>query len=415
MTEFNALLIPRERPPDLNELKKALLSFDRVYLFEPTDREVIPPAMFMMAASGGMMPIGFHNQAVMPLGKAPGFDEEFEAVSAAVEFGKAEGVIATVVPPPDLSGQFIIGNIPVGPDTPNSAFVLGVLRHLATNQEILNDAVAAAYSLSGLSDKEIDALAPAGMGHNEINTLPSPVAYGGQVPSEELRTAVTRLARARLGSVVRSLATAHNKSLYPIADDEGLAAVVQRMVSRVEGMERNTALGPDDRTLLDRLGRLHGVVVEESVEGATLATISLEDILRFRDKAWGASQEHRNRLLVTLRELTIEEPSSDSFALRCRRELDAYRDSRELAEHDWTNLRIKVECSIGAAISTATSGVVQRFLGIGTLETLLVLGGMLFPVAGEYVPAIRDRLRAERELKRSAGYSLATPYRTLLR
>src|SRR6185312_6295538 len=130
MSRYDALLIPRERPPDLREIKKALLTFDRVFLFEPQDRDVIPPAAFMMAASGGLMPIALPANAVLPLGKAPGFDDEFEAVSAAIDFGKAEGVIETIVPPPDLAGRLIIGSIPLGPDTPNPSFVLSVLRHV---------------------------------------------------------------------------------------------------------------------------------------------------------------------------------------------------------------------------------------------------------------------------------------------
>src|SRR3989442_5716374 len=147
-----------------------------------------------MAASGGLMPIGLHVNAVMPLGKTAGFADEFEQVAAAIEFGKAEGVIATIVPPPDLTGRLFIGNLPLGPDTPNPTFVLSVLRHVATDQELLNDAVATAVPLAGVSSGDLDALAPNGSGHQEINTLPSPVVYAGPVPSEELREAVTRLA-----------------------------------------------------------------------------------------------------------------------------------------------------------------------------------------------------------------------------
>jgi hypothetical protein len=415
MNELSALLIPRERPPDLVELKKALLTFDRVFLFEPADREVIPPATLMMAASGGMMPIGLQTHPVLPLGKAPGFEAEFESVAAAIDFGKAEGLIETIVPPPDLSGRLYIGNVPVGPDTPNSAFVLGVLRHFATDQEMLNDAVATAFPLADLDDAALEALAPNGSGHQEINTLPSPVMYGGPVPSEALREVVTRLARARLGAVVRALATAHNKKLQPIADDQGLASVIQRMSHRLETIDAALPGEEDDHRLLDRLGRLHRIVLTESFVGSSLDTIPLEDLMRLRTKAWGNSQQHRQRLLETLRHLALEEESAQAFEVRCRQELDNYRRSREQAQHDWTNLRIKVECTIGAAASGMTSGVVQKILGTGSIETLLILGTVIIPLAGEYIPAVRDRLRAEREMKSSAGYSLATPYRTLLK
>lgn len=411
---YDALVIPRERPPDLIEIKRALLSFDRVVIFERDDREVIPPAALMMAASGGLMPIGLQGHAVMPLGRAPAFDEEFEEVQAAIEFGKAEGIIDTIIPPPDVAGRLFIGSVPLGPDTPNPTFVLSVLRHLATDQALLNASISTAVPLSGLSDAEIEVLTPDGSGHQEINTLPSPVTYSGPVESEEHREAVTRLARARLGSVVRSLSIAHNKHLHPITEDQGLANVVETLVNRLEGVARNSDVEETERALLDRLGRLHRIVMKDFVDDAALRTCSLEDILRARNASWGLGQEHRRRLLTDLREIAFDEPSASTFDARCRSELEAYQRTQAQIAHEWTNLRLRVECGLGALLTGAGSGVMQRILGTGSLETLLVLGGVLFAVTGEYLPAVRDRLKAERDLKASAGYGLATPYRALL-
>jgi hypothetical protein len=105
----------------------------------------------------------------------------------------------------------------------------------------------------------------------------------------------------------------------------------------------------------------------------------------------------------------------EKFERLCRNELRAYQVERAVIQHEWTNLSVKIICTIGGAVSGAGSGVVQKFLGLGSLETVLLLGGIIFPFAGKYLPEIRNRLKAERDLHTSAGYGLATPYRSLLR
>jgi hypothetical protein len=235
------------------------------------------------------------------------------------------------------------------------------------------------------------------------------------VPSEELREVVSRLARARLGSIVRSLAVSHNKQLQPITDDQGISAVVQRLTENLHNAHDLLEPGNDERLILDRLGRLHRIVMRETIADEDLKSMSIEDVLRLRTEGWGRSQEHRLRLLHDLREIALQETSSDRFDERCRQELETYRNVRAKLQYDWTNLRIKIECTVGAALAGTGSGVIQKVLGTGSLETLLVVGGVLMRLGGAYIPEIRNRALAEREFKRSVGYGLTTPYRNLLR
>lgn len=367
-----------------------------------------------MAATGGV-PVLIDMHPVMPLGKAPGFDDEYEQVAAAIAFGKAEGVVEMLVPPPDMSGQLTIGYPDMGPDTPNSHGVLTVLRHLATDQEFLNDAVSTAVPLAGLATDDLEALAPGGMGHNEISTMPAPVSYQGALPSEEFRELVTRMARARIGAVVKSLSVAHKKQLTPIADDPGIAAIVGRLSERFRIMENRLEPDDEERLLLDRLGRLHHVLLQETYIGEDLDHVPMEDILRLRTKAWGESQRYRNRLFEVLHEIALEERDARNFDTRCRNELEGYRNARGQIQHDWTNVRVKIECGIGAALATSGSGVIQKLFGTSSLESLLLIGGVMFTLGGDYIPELRNRILAERQLKASAGYGLATPYRALLK
>jgi hypothetical protein len=74
---YRTLLGPSETPPTLREVKRALLTFDKVLLTDPKDRDIIPPQAFMIAL--GLPPImGGNFGPVRPLGKSPGYDDEFD-------------------------------------------------------------------------------------------------------------------------------------------------------------------------------------------------------------------------------------------------------------------------------------------------------------------------------------------------
>jgi len=215
--------------------------------------------------------------------------------------------------------------------------------------------------------------------------------------------------------VVKSLSVAHNKQLTPIADDPGIAAIVGRLSERFRIMENRLEPDDEERLLLDRLGRLHHVLLQETYIGEDLDHVPMEDILRLRTKAWGESQRYRNRLFEVLHEIALEERDARNFDTRCRNELEGYRNARGQIQHDWTNVRVKIECGIGAALATSGSGVIQKLFGTSSLESLLLIGGVMFTLGGDYIPELRNRILAERQLKASAGYGLATPYRALLK
>ena len=65
------------------EIKRALLTFDKVYLADPDDRELFPPQAFMTAI--GMPPImGISVGPVRPIGKLPGYKPRW-TVRAGIE------------------------------------------------------------------------------------------------------------------------------------------------------------------------------------------------------------------------------------------------------------------------------------------------------------------------------------------
>jgi len=49
---YEALLVPHEAPPSLRDIKRALLTYDKVVMIDPADRELIPRNSFMTAIIG---------------------------------------------------------------------------------------------------------------------------------------------------------------------------------------------------------------------------------------------------------------------------------------------------------------------------------------------------------------------------
>jgi len=71
----NALIIPTESPYDSESIKRALMTYDKVYLFSPDDRDIIPSNIYMQLTTG--MPLGMPMEPVRPLGKTANYDEAF--------------------------------------------------------------------------------------------------------------------------------------------------------------------------------------------------------------------------------------------------------------------------------------------------------------------------------------------------
>ena len=74
-----AYLIPSERPPTELAIKRALLTFHQVMLAHLDDRELIEAQAFPTA--NDLMPMGLISMnmgPVRPLGKVPGYDDQYQ-------------------------------------------------------------------------------------------------------------------------------------------------------------------------------------------------------------------------------------------------------------------------------------------------------------------------------------------------
>ena len=112
-----ALIIPTESAPSALDIKQALLSFDQVALFNPDDRDIIPPNQLSVVRSG--FPMAINMGPVRPLGKTPHHDTDFERMMETCAPARQQGKLYSLPHSArDLPG-LVIGNAPLPEGTPN--------------------------------------------------------------------------------------------------------------------------------------------------------------------------------------------------------------------------------------------------------------------------------------------------------
>lgn len=416
-------IIPTERPPTLRELKHALLTYDKVYLASPDDRELIPPSHFMAAsAPGRLFPIGVNVGAVRPLGKVPGYDDDYaqalEACSAALE---QESLVVLDPPGQPHQGVFI-GNVPLPPGWPNPTSVYHVYRSMASLTEFIGSISRGLDDLAFQSTEGLSVLAPDGADDHQMEvmingqrmpSLPMPVAYPGVVSSEEQLNLYTRICLARLGSVVKSFFRCRDKGLIPFTADNGVASTVQ-LVSRncASALSQASEAAGQEEDYLRRLRIFDRLVVSKYIPADALDEASVSQILRCRTSAWGREGDAREKLSHTIKELSLNSKSDEEFERQCEESIHEYRQAQADLQSELAQLRIRLECVVGmglCAVPTAIELARKVFL-LSDLSSLLIVGGVFFKVLKDHGPEIQRVVDANRNSKDLAGYALLRTY-----
>jgi hypothetical protein len=92
---YETFISPTEAPNTARELKRALLTFDKVHIADPRDRDFFPPQAFAIAM--GMPPIfGFNMGPVRPLGKIPGYDNAFDRLMDEIDIARRQGLVDVI-------------------------------------------------------------------------------------------------------------------------------------------------------------------------------------------------------------------------------------------------------------------------------------------------------------------------------
>ena len=345
---YEALIVPHERPVTLREIKRALITYDRVVLIDPSDRDLIPPNC-LMTAMFGLPLLGMNMGRVGPMGKVSHYDDEFqqalEKCGPALEQGRlvVESTYRQEETAKPTLGAVFTGGYPLDP-----RFVYWLYRAMAGDTGFLSDA-SGADTLSLLRDPPTRSdLAIDSAGDGGINDIPPLPLLDSDGIDDELRLAVTQVARARLAGFIKYAGYCEAKNLVPIFDNQVFGAIASRLVNNCA----NLLASDEDDPFWHAVSRILQLCHEEYLLDERLDNLSVKEVLALRSGAWGEQAAAREELFQSVRKLTRITRSDEGFLLGVEDVLRQYRKSASVVVRERANLGLRIKCDLGKALPT---------------------------------------------------------------
>jgi hypothetical protein len=427
----STLILPTEMPPSLLDVKRALLTFDTINLLAPDDRDVIPAHNYVAASSGGLAPFGINRGPVRPHGKLPGYDDAFEKLVDEAAQLKQQGLL-TVLPTPTVHQGMIIGWA-IDPNAPHPAEVFWTYSLLAGDPEFVRAASTGFDALRKLPPEHLAVLAPPGaeevpmqfaVNSQTVQSAPFTIVPASPDLPENDRMTYTRLARARLGTLVKAFAHCTMRNLHPYCSDAAAARVLSLLQARTLSATDSLVAADPSLSTQRRLAVLHQAVLADRIDDDALNKMSLQEVLKQRTAAWGAAMEARSRLFAALRKIAFDNPTEEQFQKACAKAIDEYLRASGQYEHQSRNLHVTVLLSFLAVFAAmAAQGVKEGPAGSDALLQhvssawplwLLLAISSVSAWSASQVPKIRDLLKQQRDVEGMPGYALHAPYAPFL-
>lgn len=230
---MEALIAPTEFGYNLAEIKRAALSYDKIYLLDQGDRDLFPGIALsyaiglppLIAASGG--------RRMRPLGKVTDYDARFEALLTHLHPLQEAGVVEVTScwdrNKADNKGLITIGSIPLGGYQLEIRAVLAYYRMLARDNGLLEASLdRTAVSLAESEDAAF--ISEQGQVDGSINDDPALPLLEGPLLNEELRNMLTVIARSRIATALKVWGVAEQRGLIPVLPKPS-ALVLDRVAS----------------------------------------------------------------------------------------------------------------------------------------------------------------------------------------
>ena len=412
---YEAFVVPDEGPPSVREIKRALLTFDRVILVDPSDRDLIPPNTYMTAALGMPPFLGISVGPVRPMGKAPSYDDDVQRLTDECKAAIDQGLLAVEgTYEQEKTKGLTLGAVPVGGFPLDPRFVFWLYRSMAGNADFLIDALASSGLKLVQDASAVYDLALKGSGDGGINDVPAlPLIPLGDL-QDETRSAASEVARARIGAFIKYMGYCEAKNLVPIFRSEVYGPIAARLINNC----REVLGHEDDDPLLRNTTRVLQLCHEEYLVEELLDPLSVQDVIRLRTPAWGKQAEAREHLFKSVRRVAMEAGTDEDFESSARGLLQEYRKEAESLKRERSNLRLRIKCDLG--IAALTGGLVipgmtsQVESPLASAAATLAAGGIWgLSKTKEYVPALRALRAKEREFERGAGLGLHNFYSRL--
>lgn len=415
----NAYLAPSEFPVCSLDVKKALLTFDKLFLADPADRELIPPQSFMMAAFNMPPIMGGDMGPVRPLGKIGGYDHAFDQLMDELDIARREGCVE-VVSTYDLttSKNITIGAVLMGDYPLHPSFMFWAYRNVAKESSVLRAAIEGDRELLALADEDFEMLGLSeASADGSINDIPALPMLDGPLSKNHLRMPLTLIARARIASTMKSIGYCASKELVPLFGRGNFDNLVGEFSSRA--MRAIDRVADEDPYWAGRR-KVLDVAHEEYIDESVLSSMSIEDVLRLRTKVWGHQAEARDALLKTAAMLARDAVADDEFESAIREDLQAYRELAEDVERQRANLRFNINCELTKGALGVGTPIVGGVAADGMLTQMqtavgaatVVLAGCMWAIdkIQNWKPAADELRAAEREFSDNACFGLHNFY-----
>jgi len=405
---YECLIAPTESPNSLLEVKRALLTYDKVKLVDPNDRDVMPSNAYMSTIMG--MPLfGMDMGAIRPMGKVLGYDDIFEKITETCKPAIQQGLIE-IISTYDISetkGTFSIGGVPTGGYPLNTQFVFWLYRSMAQDQDFLAQAISGSKK-SLMNNADIsNELALKGVGDGGINDIPAlPLIIDDSLSKVE-QEYLTQIARARIAATIKYAGFCEMKELIPVFNGSVYGDIVSKLLNNAHSVFTDV----EDDQFWIRRNRILEICHEEYLNENILNSMSIEQVIKLRSKAWGTQAASREALFSSIGEIALELDDQKLFHNKAREIVIKYRKESEALVSERQNVHFKIKCELGKATlggGTVLVGLLSQLSSpVASMGLTLAAGGMwAFDKSKEYVPALKELKNKELELKRGAGFGL---------
>ncbi len=380
---YSTYIAPTERPITSREIKRALLTYDKVLIASPTDRDYFPSQSFMMAL--GMPPIfGFPMGNIRPLGKVNNYDNSFDQMADEIKIsrlGDYVSIVSTYQQP--AQPQFTLGSVDMGGFPLNVQFMLSSYRSLASDNTALQAAVKGDEFISSLNDDQLIGLAIADCrADGSINDSPALPPLEGALNRGHLRSEITNIARARVATIIKSLGYCAQRELIPTFSSSPYQNVGRHIIKRAADVLDYVSEYDTQWILRNRVLKL---IHDEYIDDEILDQMNVEDVIRFRTVAWGEQASARDALLQSAALLAREQHSAGEFDSIISQRINDYRKLCSQIETDRKDIKFKINCDLAnrplqaigsAGVAEIAGRVAQLQHGIG-VGALLIAGTIL--------------------------------------
>ncbi len=419
----NSLILPTEKPIEIHDIKRALLTYDKIYIPSPDDRELLPPNTYqnaMMASMGfPTMPMGMPMGSVKPLGKTENYNVYFEKVIDECKNAFQQGSLE-ILGTPVYQQTVTIGATPMPDDTPNPFFTYINYRQLSENPEFVKLISLGLENLDFKKIKDISLLVPPGQEDKEMtvnNVKRNPKVYLEDAEKDATTLELlSKMSHTRMGTLVKYLGYSNNKELHPFTTDVGYANVISKLEYNFVGTTADIQTSEEALKKQKRLSTLHNLILSEYIDPKKIDELNINQILKQRTKAWGKSQENRSKLINELDEIALDCDSDKKFERICNKKFDEFLkvSSDYYHEADKLKLMLLLDANLFFFMKDQEFQLFEKILKAPSLETLLIVGGLGIHYAKQHLTSVLDILKKAEERRRATGYAIYNNYKYLM-